>query len=87
MLRLFRGFSLAIAALVVFRLRLSGQRINPMLAILLHEVGKILHRTRTGVFNRGILRSSREQFDSRKARDRIGDVVGCGINLSNSYLG
>lgn len=69
-----------------FRL-LWGVSVSLVLAVLLHEVGQVIHTPGAKILNRRILGASGEQLDGGEASDRLRDIVGSGIDLGNGDLG
>lgn len=63
-----------------------GQAVHLILAVLLDESDQILDGTGTGVFDRRVLRTSGVELDSGEASDRVGHIVGSGVNLGDSDL-
>lgn len=83
------GRSLGRGSLITFlRLRfLSGVSVSLVLAVLLHEVGQVIHSPGAEILDRRVLGASGEQLDSGEASDRLRDIVGSGIDLGDGDLG
>ena len=83
------GRSLGRSSLIAFlRLRfLGGISVSLVLAVLLDEVGQVIHSPGAEILNRRVLGASGEQLDSGEASDRLRDIVGSGIDLGNGDLG
>lgn len=65
----------------------SRNAVHLVLAVLLDEVGEILDGPGASVLDRLFLGAGGIETDRRESGDRVGDIVGGGINLGNGDLG